>query len=113
MLAIMLALEEWRHTLLELKTFLRSGQIIKTSNISVNHRKLTADKPDGSQNSHNITFTLHHKPGTSNVKPDFLSRPLGLDKGENDNENTVLLPEHHFRSLHLNLQGAKYLLEPS
>jgi len=38
-------------------------------------------------------------------------RPPGLDKGEKDNENIVLLLEHHFCSLHLNLQNAEIILE--
>ena len=45
----------------------------------------------------------------THTKPDFLSRPPGLDKGENDNKNIILLPEHHFCTLHLRLQGAEYL----
>jgi hypothetical protein len=44
------------------------------------------------------------------TKPDFLSRPPDLDKGENDNKDVILLPDHHFRTLHLRLQGAEYLL---
>jgi len=31
------------------------------------------------------------------------------DVGENDNKNIILLPEHHFRTLHLRLFGAEYL----
>jgi len=30
-------------------------------------------------------------------------------QGENDNKNVILLPEHHFRTLHLRLFGAEYL----
>jgi len=39
MLAIMLALEEWRHYLLAQQNPLKYGQITKTSSISANHRK--------------------------------------------------------------------------
>jgi len=52
---------------------------------------------------------LHHKPGNTHNKPDFLSRPPGLDKGEKDNENVTLLPTHHFCSLYLNLQGTELI----
>ena len=55
-------------------------------------------------------FNLLHKPGSTHTKPDFLFRPPGLDKEENDNKNDILLPEHHFYNLHLQLQGAEYLL---
>ena len=56
------------------------------------------------------TLYLHHKPGNTHNKPDFLSRPPGLDKGEKDNKNVTLLPTHHFCSLYLNLQGAELIL---
>ena len=41
-------------------------------------------------------FKLLHKPGNTNVKADFLSRPPGLNKGVEDNKDTVLLPENLF-----------------
>ena len=54
---------------------------------------------------------LHHKPGSTHTKADFLSRPPDLDKGENDNKNTILLPLQHFRTLQINLQGAESVFE--
>ena len=110
MLAIMLALEEWRHYLIG------ADEIFE---IWTDHQNLQYFRQPQKVNRRQARwftelaqyhFTLHHKPGTSNVKPDFLSRPPDLDKGEKDNENTVLLPEHHFRSLYLNLQNAELIL---
>ena len=43
-------------------------------------------------------FTLHHKPGKANIKPDILSRRPDLKWGEKDNENITMLKEHHFRT---------------
>ena len=43
-------------------------------------------------------FTLHHKPGKANIKPDILSRRPDLKRGEKDNENITMLKEHHFRT---------------
>src|ERR1700690_2687396 len=92
MLAIMLALEEWRHYLIgadeqfEIWTDHQNLQYFRQPQ-KVNRRQ-----------AHWLTelaqyhFTLHHKPSSTHTKPDFLSRPPGLDKGEKDNENTILLP---------------------
>ena len=43
-------------------------------------------------------FTLHHKPGKTNIKPDILSRRPDLKRREKDNENITMLKEHHFRT---------------
>ena len=109
MLAIMLALEEWRHYLIGAKDIFEVWTDHQNLQYFRQPQKVNRRQARWLTELAQYHFTLHHKPGTSNVKPDFLSRPPGLDKGENDNENTVLLPEHHFRSLHLNLQGAEYL----
>jgi hypothetical protein len=42
-------------------------------------------------------FKLYHKPGKAHGKPDFLSRAPDLNRGENNNENLVLLKPMHFR----------------
>jgi RNase H-like domain found in reverse transcriptase len=42
-------------------------------------------------------YTLRHKPGKSNVKPDILLRRPDLERGEKDNENIVLLKPEHFQ----------------
>src|SRR5688572_5198355 len=41
-------------------------------------------------------FTLHHISGKSNSKADILSRRPGFDRGVNDNDDTVLLPDTLF-----------------
>jgi hypothetical protein len=56
-------------------------------------------------------FKLLHKPGRTHEKPDFLSRPPNLDKGEKDNENLILLPQQHFRSLYFVLRNAEVTTE--
>ena len=42
-----------------------------------------------------FNFILVHKPGVSN-KADGLSRPPGVENGENDNEDVQVLPDHLF-----------------
>jgi transposase InsO family protein len=49
-------------------------------------------------------FTLHHIPGKSNSKADLLSRRPGFEKGVNDNEDTILLPEYLFSNNSLSIQ---------
>jgi len=107
MLAIMLALEEWRHYLIgaaepfEIWTDHQNLQYFRQPQ-KVNRRQ--ARWLTELQQYH---FKLLHKPGSTHTKPDFLSRPPGLDKGENDNKNVTLLPEHHFRALYQQLHGAE------
>ena len=42
-------------------------------------------------------FELIHKPGKTHLKPDILSRPPDPKKGEDDNNNTILLKPWHFQ----------------
>jgi hypothetical protein len=48
-------------------------------------------------------FTIKHRPGKANMKADLLSRRAGFPKGENDNEDVILLKENHFRSIEIRL----------
>src|SRR6202051_2496500 len=86
MLAIMLALEEWRHYLVG------ADEVFE---IWTDHQNLQYFRQPQKVNRRQARwltelaqyhFTLHHKPGNMHNKPDFLSRPPGLDKGEKDNE---------------------------
>jgi len=43
-------------------------------------------------------FTLHHIPGKANSKADILSRRPGFEKGTDDNDDTILLPNSLFIS---------------
>jgi hypothetical protein len=43
-------------------------------------------------------FELHHIPGKSNMKADYLSRRAGHEKGEGDNEDVVVLPPNYSRT---------------
>ena len=42
-------------------------------------------------------FEMVHIPGSTNGPADALSCPPGTDKGENDNQNIVMIPPHHIR----------------
>jgi hypothetical protein len=41
-------------------------------------------------------FTIKHRPGKTNTKADLLSQRADYPKGENDNENIILLKEELF-----------------
>jgi hypothetical protein len=86
---------------------LRSTPITRTWNTSNNLKTSDDDKLDGLLNSHNIISLL----GTTHLKANFLSRPPNLDKGENDNKNTILLPSDHFHTLEIRLYDAETVLE--
>jgi hypothetical protein len=57
-------------------------------------------------------FTLHHIPGKRNIKADALSRWDDHDKGENDNQDEILLKAEHSRVTHHN-RPLEYDLQPS
>lgn len=97
MLAIIRALDEWRH-------FLEGAE--HTFEIWTDHKNLeyfmTAKKLNRRQARWSLflaqfDFTLHHRPGKSSGKPDALSRRPDHGKGENDNEDVVLLKPSLFR----------------
>lgn len=96
MLAIIRALEEWRH-------FLEGAQHPFT--IWTDHKNLeyfmTAKKLNRRQARWSLylsrfDFTLHHRPGRSSLKPDALSRRPDHGTGQADNDNVTLLKPSYF-----------------
>jgi transposase InsO family protein len=109
MLAIMLSLNEWRHYLIGAEEVFEVWTDHQNLQYFRQPQKVNRRQARWLTELSEYHFTLHHKPGDMNVKADFLSRPPGLDKGENDNQNVILLPEHHFKTLFSNLQDAQPL----
>ncbi|SJK98309.1 uncharacterized protein ARMOST_01574 [Armillaria ostoyae] len=95
LLAIMLALAEWRHYLMG---------ALEDVEIWTDHQNLQYFRKPQKLNRRQARwvtelaeyhFILKHKPGTANVKADLLSRRSNHDQGEDDNGDiTVLSPEH-------------------
>ena len=97
MLAIVRALEQWRH-------FLEGAQ--HPAEIWTDHKNLeyfrTAQKLNRRQARWSLylsrfDFTLHHKPGKSMGKPDALSRRVDHGTGHDDNRDMTLLSPDLFR----------------
>src|ERR1700736_5682838 len=107
----MIALEEWRHYLIG------AEEIFEIWTDHQNLQYFQQLQTVNCRQAHWLTelaqyhFRLHHKSSSLQVKPDFLLRPPGLDKGEKDNKNITLLPNLRFRFLSLRLTGTEVLLQ--
>ena len=96
LLSVIRALEEWRHLLEGTK---------HTVEIFNDHRNLTYFQTAQKLNRRQarwalflsrFDFKLLHQPGKSAGKPDALSRRADHNRGEEDNQNRVLLPSELF-----------------
>jgi transposase InsO family protein len=104
LLAIMLALDHWRHHLMGL-----NGFEIWTDHKNLEYFK-TAQKVNRRQarwftTLQDYDFTLHYRPGKANKIADFLTRGSHFDKGDKDNENVVLLKPEIFRRFTVESEG--------
>lgn len=96
MLAIIHALEEWRHYLegaehlFEIWTDHKNLEYFRTA------RRLNRRQARWSLYLSRFDYTLHHRPGSTMGKPDALSRRADHHPGPADNDNMVLLTADHF-----------------
>lgn len=97
MLAIIRALEEWRHHLEGAKQRFEILTDHKNLEYFMTAKKLNRRQARWSLFLSRFDFELHHRPGKSSLKPDALSRRADHGKGENDNENLVLLKPEFFK----------------
>src|SRR6267142_2895819 len=44
-------------------------------------------------------YEINHIPGSTNIPADALSRPPGVDKGEEDNQNVAVIPPEKFMTI--------------
>ena len=104
MLAIMRALEEWRHHLqgahypIEIHTDHKNLKYFMTA------KKLNQQQARWSLELSNFDFSLVHKLGRTMGKADALSRRPDYEKGENDNEDVVLIKPHHVRQMNIEIE---------
>lgn len=97
MLAIIRALEEWRHYLEGAKQTFQIWTDHKNLEYFMTAKKLNRRQARWSLFLSRFDFTLHHRPGKNSMKPDALSRRPDHGKGENDNDNVVLLKPAYFK----------------
>ena len=107
MLAIICALEEWRHFLEEATHLVEIWTNYKNLEYFMTAKKLNCRQAHWSLYLARFDFLLHHRPGCTIDKPDTLSRRADHGNGASDNENVVLLrPE--FLAVHA-LEGVKLM----
>ena len=96
MLAIIRALDEWRHYLEGTKHTFQIWTDHKNLEYFMTAKKLNRRQARWSLFLSRFDFSLHHRPGKSSGKPDALSRRPDHGKGENDNEDVTLLKPSYF-----------------
>lgn len=99
MLAIMTSLDEWRQYLLGAKEIFEIWTDHKNLSYFRKPQKLNRRQARWTTELQEYHFTLHHKSGKQMTKADLLSRRAGHERGENDNEDVILLKPELFRAL--------------
>ena len=98
LLAIMTALDKWQHYLLTGKEF----------KIWTDHQNLCYFQKAQKLNQRQArwvmelgeyNFTMHHKPGKTNVKANILSRQADHNRGEDNNKDVTVLKDEWFRRI--------------
>jgi len=91
MLAIIWALEEWRHFLEGVTHLVEIWTDHKNLEYFMMAKKLNCCQACWSLHLARFNFLLHHRPEHAMGKPDTLSRRADHGNGASDNENVVLL----------------------
>ena len=91
MLAIICALEEWRHFLEGATHLVEIWTNHKNLEYFMTAKKLNRRQARWSLHLARFDFLLHHRPECTMGKPDALSRRADHGNGASDNENIVLL----------------------
>jgi len=91
MLAIICALEEWRHFLEGATHPVEIWTDHKNLEYFMMAKKLNCRQARWSLHLARFDFLLHHRPGHTMGKPDALSRRADHGNGASDNDNIVLL----------------------
>ena len=100
MLAIVRGLQEWRHWLILTQRPVEIWTDHKNLEYFMTARKLNRRQARWSLFLADYNFTLHHKPGTSMLKVDALSRRPDHKEGvEDDNRDLVLIKPEQIRAI--------------
>jgi transposase InsO family protein len=109
LLAIMTALSEWRHLLMGAPHPFEVWTDHQNLSYFRQPQKLNRRQARWVTELANYDFTLHHRPGRTHLKADLLSRRPDHAKGEEDNEDIVLLKPECFRQLELIVEDNPFL----
>lgn len=103
MLAVMSSFDEWRQYLMGAKYQVDVWSDHQNLSYFRQPQKFNRRQARWLMELANFDFKITHKPGKVMAKADALSRRADYDKGENNNEDITLLPDHHFRSVSIDL----------
>src|SRR5260370_15192611 len=96
LLAMMKSLAHWRHYLGWTKFLF----IILTNHANLQYWKVPKNLNRRTAWWHadlqEYDFKIHYIPGKTNTGPDILSRPLNVNQGQEDNQDTIVLPPTKF-----------------
>ncbi len=96
LLAIMLALDEWRHYLMGTAVDVEIWMDHQNLQYFRKPQKLNRCQAQWVTELAEYHFVLHHKPGTLNKKADLLSQHDDHDQGKDDNGDVIVLQPTHF-----------------
>ncbi|SJL16077.1 uncharacterized protein ARMOST_19593 [Armillaria ostoyae] len=99
LLAIMLALEDWRHYLMGALEDVEIWTDHQNLQYFCKPQKLNRRQAQWVAELAKYHFVLKHKPGTANIKADLLSRRSDHDQGEDNNNDIIVLSPEHFRAM--------------
>ncbi len=91
LLAIMLALDEWRHYLMGAAQDFEIWTDHQNLQYFQKPQKLNRRQARWVTELAEYHFSLHHKPGASNKKADLLSRRPDHEQGKEDNDEVIVL----------------------
>ncbi len=99
LLAIMLALNEWRHYLMGAAVDVKIWTDHQNLQYFRKPQKLNRRQAQWVMELAKYHFVLRHKPGMLNKKADLLSHHNDHNQGKEDNDNVIVLQPVHFRAL--------------
>src|ERR1700677_1829076 len=97
MLSIMRCLEDWRHYLEGAKEHFEIFSDHKNLQYFLTSKKLNRRQAQWCSFLSRFDFLMTYRKGALCTKVDLLSRRSDHDRGENDNENIILLKPEYFR----------------
>ncbi len=99
LLAILLALNKWRHYLMGAAQDFEIWTDHQNLQYFWKPQKLNWQQARWVMELAEYHFSLHHKPGTAKKKADLLSRRADHEQGKEDNDEVTVLKPEHFQAM--------------